>query len=194
MKRIAVFAGSNPGNHPDYTEKAVQLGKQIADRGYALVYGGSCMGLMGAVADAALKQGGEVIGVMPTGLFRGEVVHGGLTQLIEVGTMHERKATMAELSDGFIALPGGMGTFEELFEVLCWAQIGIHRKPVGLLNVNGYYGPLMKMVEHSVQEGFSNTSHLSLWSLESDPAELLGQMSSYIPAELTQKWSQLNGQ
>ncbi|PYE45686.1 TIGR00730 family Rossman fold protein [Paenibacillus barcinonensis] len=192
MKRICVFAGSNPGNDPDYIEQAARLGKQIADSGYELVYGGSCMGLMGAVADAALAAGGEVIGVMPTGLFRGEVVHSGLTQLIEVGTMHERKATMAQLSDGFIALPGGMGTFEELFEVLCWAQIGIHRKPVGLLNVNGYYGPLMKMVEHSVHEGFSNTSHLSLWSLESDPAELLVQMAGYTPKELTQKWSQLS--
>ncbi|WP_434750286.1 TIGR00730 family Rossman fold protein [Paenibacillus amylolyticus] len=193
MKRICVFAGSNPGNHPDYIEHAARLGKQIANSGYALVYGGSRMGLMGAVADAALAEGGEVIGVMPTGLFRGEVVHAGLTQMIEVGTMHERKATMAQLSDGFIALPGGMGTFEELFEVLCWAQIGIHRKPVGLLNVNGYYEPLMKMVEHSVHEGFSNTSHLSLWSLESDPAELLAQMAAYIPKELTQKWSELNG-
>ncbi|CAI6068449.1 LOG family protein YvdD [Paenibacillus sp. JJ-100] len=192
MKRICVFAGSNPGHHPDYLEHAAQLGEQIANSGYTLVYGGSCMGLMGAVADAALAAGGEVIGVMPTGLFRGEVVHGGLTQLIEVGTMHERKATMAQLSDGFIALPGGMGTFEELFEVLCWAQIGIHRKPVGLLNVNGYYGPLMKMVEHSVHEGFSNTSHLSLWSLEESPAELLNQMAAYIPQELTQKWSELS--
>ncbi|WP_145413867.1 TIGR00730 family Rossman fold protein [Paenibacillus xylanexedens] len=193
MKRICVFAGSNPGNHPDYMKNATLLGEQIAGNGYALVYGGSCMGLMGAVADAALAAGGEVIGVMPTGLFRGEVVHAGLTQLIEVGTMHERKATMAQLSDGFIALPGGMGTFEELFEVLCWAQIGIHRKPVGLLNVNGYYEPLMKMVEHSVHEGFSNTSHLSLWSLESSPAELLAQMAAYIPKELTQKWSELSG-
>ncbi|MBR2565693.1 MAG: TIGR00730 family Rossman fold protein [Paenibacillus sp.] len=192
MKRICVFAGSNPGHHPDYLEQATQLGKQIANSGYTLVYGGSCMGLMGAVADAALTAGGEVIGVMPTGLFRGEVVHGGLTQLIEVGTMHERKATMAQLSDGFIALPGGMGTFEELFEVLCWAQIGIHRKPVGLLNVNGYYGPLMKMVEHSVHEGFSNTSHLSLWSLEASPAELLNQMAAYTPQELSQKWSELS--
>ncbi|MBU5354302.1 TIGR00730 family Rossman fold protein [Paenibacillus barcinonensis] len=192
MKRICVFAGSNPGNHPDYTRHAAGLGRQIADSGYALVYGGSCMGLMGAVADAALAAGGEVIGVMPTGLFRGEVVHSGLTQLIEVGTMHERKATMAQLSDGFIALPGGMGTFEELFEVLCWAQIGIHRKPVGLLNVNGYYEPLMKLVEHSVHEGFSNISHLSLWSLESNPADLLAQMAAYIPKELTQKWTQLS--
>ncbi|MDQ0168797.1 LOG family protein [Paenibacillus tundrae] len=192
MKRICVFAGSNPGHQPEYTQQAIELGKRIATGGYTLVYGGSCMGLMGAVADAALQHGGEVIGVMPTGLFRGEIVHGGLTQLIEVGTMHERKATMAELSDGFIALPGGMGTFEELFEVLCWAQIGIHRKPVGLLNVKGYYEPLMKMVEHSVHEGFSNTSHLSLWSLESDPETLLEHMSAYVPVELSQKWSQLD--
>ncbi|MDR6725337.1 uncharacterized protein (TIGR00730 family) [Paenibacillus amylolyticus] len=192
MKRICVFAGSNPGHQPEYTQQAIELGKRIATGGFTLVYGGSCMGLMGAVADAALQHGGEVIGVMPTGLFRGEIVHGGLTQLIEVGTMHERKATMAELSDGFIALPGGMGTFEELFEVLCWAQIGIHRKPVGLLNVKGYYEPLMKMVEHSVHEGFSNTSHLSLWSLQSDPATLLEHMSAYVPAELSQKWSQLD--
>lgn len=192
MKRICVFAGSNPGRQQEYAEQAVQLGKLIASRGYTLVYGGSRMGLMGAVANAALEQGGEVIGVMPTGLFRGEIVHSGLTELVEVGTMHERKATMAELSDGFIALPGGMGTFEELFEVLCWAQIGIHRKPVGLLNVNGYYEPLMKMVEHSVHEGFSNTSHLSLWSLESDPANLLARMEAYVPAPLTQKWSELD--
>ena len=115
----------------------------------------------------------EVIGVMPTGLFRGEVVHGGLTQLIEVGSMHERKATMAQLSDGFIALPGGMGTFEELFEVLCWAQIGIHRKPVGLLNVNGYYEPLMKMVEHSVHEGFSTLHILVCGALSLSPLNCL---------------------
>ncbi|MFP3513278.1 TIGR00730 family Rossman fold protein, partial [Peribacillus sp. SIMBA_075] len=121
-----------------------------------LVYGGSRIGLMGAIADEVLKNGGQVIGVMPKGLFRGEVVHRELTELIEVKGKHERKAKMSELADGFIAMPGGFGTYEELFEVLCWAQIGIHQKPIGLYQVNDYFKPLIDMVKFSVQEGFSN--------------------------------------
>lgn len=154
MKTICVFAGSNPGVKDVYKQKAVELGTYMAEQDIRLVYGGSRIGLMGAIADEVLRQGGQVIGVMPKGLFRGEVVHQELTELIEVTGMHERKAKMSELADGFIAMPGGFGTYEELFEVLCWAQIGIHQKPIGLYQVNEYFNPLIDMVKFSVQEGF----------------------------------------
>ena len=156
MKTVCVYSGSNMGENPEYKKKAAELGAYIAGKGLRLVYGGSRTGLMGVIADPVLENGGEVTGVMPKGLFQGEVVHQRLTELVEVGGMHERKAKMMELSDGFIAMPGGFGTFEELFEVLCWAQIGIHQKPIGLYNISGYFEPLLEMLKHSVQEGFSN--------------------------------------
>ena len=162
MKTICVFAGSNPGGNEAYKRKAAELGTYMAEQGIGLVYGGSRVGLMGTIADAIMENGGTAIGVMPSGLFSGEVVHQNLTELIEVNGMHERKAKMSELADGFISMPGGFGTYEELFEVLCWAQIGIHQKPIGLYNVNGYFEPMMKMVKYSIQEGFSNESHLKL--------------------------------
>ncbi|AZK45074.1 TIGR00730 family Rossman fold protein [Paenibacillus lentus] len=188
MKTICVFAGSNPGSHKDYRQAATQLGSCLAEHQYRLVYGGSRNGLMGAAANAAMAAGGEVIGVMPSGLSTGEMVHRELTQLIEVDGMHARKAKMGELADGFIALPGGFGTYEELFEVLCWSQIGIHQKPIGLLNVRGFYDPLIQMVKHSINEGFSNSSHLSLINISSEPAELLQMMESYEPQILEKKW------
>ncbi|WHX49643.1 TIGR00730 family Rossman fold protein [Paenibacillus woosongensis] len=191
MKTICVFAGSNLGAHEDYKQAAGQLGRHLAKQQYRLVYGGSRIGLMGEAANAAMAAGGEVIGVMPSGLFAGEMVHRELTELIEVDGMHARKAKMGELADGFIALPGGFGTYEELFEVLCWSQIGIHKKPVGLLNVRGFYDPLLQMVEHSIQEGFSNSSHLSLINISPDPAELLQLMESYQPQVLEKKWKEL---
>lgn len=191
MKAVCVFAGSNPGVKPEYRTLAIQLGSVIADQDIRLVYGGSRLGLMGEVANEVLLRGGHVIGVMPSGLFRGEIVHRDLSELIEVESMHERKAKMGEIADGFIALPGGLGTFEELFEVLCWAQIGIHVKPIGLLNINGYYDPLIELIKHSVQEGFSNESHLSLIRVSDDPEELLNQMNQYQPQELGNKWRQL---
>ncbi|XNN68815.1 TIGR00730 family Rossman fold protein [Bacillus pumilus] len=192
MKTICVFAGSNPGVKDVYKEKAVELGNYMAEQDICLVYGGSRIGLMGAVADEVLRHGGQVIGVMPKGLFRGEVVHQELTELIEVTGMHERKAKMSELADGFIAMPGGFGTYEELFEVLCWAQIGIHQKPIGLYQVNDYFNSLIDMVKFSIQEGFSNESHLQLLHASSEPEELITQMASYQTPTLEQKWTELS--
>ncbi|MEL4011146.1 TIGR00730 family Rossman fold protein [Bacillus velezensis] len=191
MKTICVFAGSNPGVNEEYKRKAAELGEYMAERGIGLVYGGSRVGLMGTVADALMAGGGKAVGVMPSGLFSGEVVHQNLTELIEVSGMHERKAKMSELADGYIAMPGGFGTYEELFEVLCWAQIGIHQKPIGLYNVNGYFEPMMKMVKYSIQEGFSNESHLKLIHSSSRPDELIEQMNRYTYPILDKKWREL---
>ncbi|MRG28400.1 TIGR00730 family Rossman fold protein [Laceyella tengchongensis] len=191
MERICVYAGSNPGNKPLYSEAARELGKCLAMRGIELVYGGSRLGLMGAVAEAALAGSGRVIGVMPTALFRGEMVHQSLTQLIEVADMHERKAKMMELSDGFIALPGGYGTLEEVFEVLSWGQLGIHKKPIGLLNVDGYYEPVLDMIQKAVSEGFFPKDHGQIVICESEPARLLALMEQYQPPALQTKWTEL---
>src|SRR5262245_2275061 len=154
VRRICVFAGSSPGARPEYIFAAQALGRELARRGLVLVYGGASRGLMGIVADAALAERGEVIGVIPRGLFQREVAHHGLTTLHEVGNMHERKALMADLADGFIALPGGYGTFDELFEILTWAQLGIHTKPIGLLDVRQYFSALVALIERAAQEGF----------------------------------------
>ncbi|MEG9463018.1 TIGR00730 family Rossman fold protein [Bacillus amyloliquefaciens] len=191
MKTICVFAGSNPGVNEEYKRKAAELGEYMAEQGIGLVYGGSRVGLMGTVADALMAGGGKAVGVMPSGLFSGEVVHQNLTELIEVSGMHERKAKMSKLADGYIAMPGGFGTYEELFEVLCWAQIGIHQKPIGLYNVNGYFEPMMKMVKYSIQEGFSNESHLKLIHSSSRPDELIEQMNRYTYPILDKKWREL---
>ncbi|MCU9589684.1 TIGR00730 family Rossman fold protein [Bacillus velezensis] len=191
MKTICVFAGSNPGVNEEYKRKAAELGEYMAEQGIGLVYGGSRVGLMGTVADALMAGGGKAVGVMSSGLFSGEVVHQNLTELIEVSGMHERKAKMSELADGYIAMPGGFGTYEELFEVLCWAQIGIHQKPIGLYNVNGYFEPMMKMVKYSIQEGFSNESHLKLIHSSSRPDELIEQMNRYTYPILDKKWQEL---
>ncbi|NRR85738.1 TIGR00730 family Rossman fold protein [Bacillus velezensis] len=191
MKTICVFAGSNPGVNEEYKRKAAELGEYMAEQGIGLVYGGSRVGLMGTVADALMAGGGKAVGVMPSGLFSGEVVHQNLTELIEVSGMHERKAKMSELADGYIAMPGGFGTYEELFEVLCWAQIGIHQKPIGLYNVNGYFEPMMKMVKYSIQEGFSNESHLKLIYSSSRPDELIEQMNNYSYPILQKKWTEI---
>lgn len=188
MKRICVYAGSNAGNAPDYAEAAERLGLELASRNIELVYGGSKMGLMGIVADTVLANGGRVIGVMPKGLFRGEMVHTGLTELREAEHMHDRKATMAELADAFIALPGGLGTFEELFEVLSWSQLGIHQKPVGLLNVRGFYAPLSDFIAHAIQAGFARPSNMSLFLMKEQPAELIDALLQYKRAEQENKW------
>lgn len=189
LKSICVFAGSSAGIKTEYKEAAVSLGRCMAQKNYRLIYGGSRMGLMGEVANEMLQHGGEVIGIMPRGLFSGEIVHTALTELIEVESMHERKATMHELADGYIALPGGFGTFEELFEALCWAQIGIHKKPVGLLNVNGYYNPLMQMVQHAVDEGFSTDSAIRLINISDTPEQLISSMDTYTSPSEDQKWN-----
>lgn len=184
MRRICVFAGSSPGARPIYIEVAQALGVEIARRGMGLVYGGSGQGLMGVVADAALAAGGEVIGVQPRGLFVREVPHSRLTELRKVGSMHERKALMAELSDGFIALPGGFGTCDELFEAVTWAQVGIHHKPVGLLDVNGYFSALLAFVAHATAEGFIPPEHARLLTCATDPAALLDAFAhAHPPAE-----------
>ena len=192
MKRICVFAGSNPGAKPEFSQAAEELGKELLARKLDLVYGGSKMGLMGRVANAVLSGGGCAIGVMPTGLFRGEIVHTNLTELHEVTSMHERKAKMNDLADGFIALPGGYGTFEEIFEVVSWGQIGIHGKPIGLLNVQGFYDPVMEMVQHATEAGFIPKTATPLLLCESDPAVLLDRLRDYTPPEKVNKWSELS--
>ncbi|WP_458120991.1 LOG family protein [Paenibacillus sp. Z6-24] len=189
MKSICVFAGSAAGHHPDYLQYAAQLGTHIAGLGYRLIYGGSRLGLMGAVADAALASGGEVTGIMPGGLLHGERVHQGLTEMIQVGSMHERKAMMQEQGDAFIALPGGLGTLEELFEVLCWSQIGIHNKPLGLYNIRGYYDPLLEMVRHSMNEGFTGESCLSRLFVSDNPEEIIQAVSHELPITSDLRWN-----
>ncbi|MGG0188147.1 TIGR00730 family Rossman fold protein [Bacillus rhizoplanae] len=191
MKRICVFAGSNVGERPEFQAEARQLGEILVQNNIELVYGGSCVGLMGEVANQVLELGGRVTGVMPRGLFRGEIVHQGLTELIEVETMHERKAKMSELADAFIALPGGYGTFEELFEVVCWSQIGIHEKPVGLLNIAEFYTPLLQMVDRAAEEGFMNPSNKKLLVSAKTANELIPKMKEYKRPVMGNKWKQL---
>ncbi|MDQ0177787.1 LOG family protein [Bacillus chungangensis] len=191
MKTICVYSGSNLGADELYRIKAKELGKAIAKQQYRLVYGGSKIGLMGEIANEVLAHGGEVTGVMPRGLFKGEMIHTELTNFIEVEDMHARKAKMMELADGFIAMPGGFGTFEELFEVLCWSQIGIHQKPIGLYNIRGYFDPMLQMVKHSIQEGFSNDTHLDLIVSSQEPGDLIAAMQQYTPPTMKNKWEQL---
>jgi len=190
MKSICVFAGSNLGNNPEFKEKTQELGKIIAEKGFSIIFGGSRNGLMGVIANEVLKNGGKVIGIMPRGLIKGENVHSHITQLVEVDTMHERKAKMSELADGYIALPGGLGTFEELFEVLCWAQIGIHKKPIGVFNINSYYDPFLNLVSHSIQSGFSNDAPKRIINSSSEPETLLSMMINYVPNIADYKWKQ----
>ncbi|MCP8618125.1 TIGR00730 family Rossman fold protein [Salirhabdus salicampi] len=189
MKNVCVFAGSNYGARPSFKQGANQLGSLLATKGIELIYGGSNTGLMGEVANEALAQNGDVTGVMPKGLFKGEIVHEHLTQLIEVQDMHERKAKMNNLSDGFIALPGGLGTFEELFEVLSWSQIGIHQKPIGILNIENYYTPLLDLIEHATTEQFMYKSHQELILSAEDPEDLLEMMINFQPPTYDKKWS-----
>src|SRR5579872_2712912 len=181
MKRICVFCGSSAGRRPEYREAAVQLAKELARRGIGVVYGGGNVGLMGALADAVLASRGEVIGVIPEQLMAREVGHKGLTQLHVVRSMHERKARMVDLADAFVALPGGFGTFEEFCEVLTWAQLGMHRKPCGVLNVAGYYDSLLALFDHARAEGFVRPAHRDLVLEESDPERLLDRLAAWQP-------------
>ncbi len=181
MKRIGVFCGSSPGAREEYRSAAADLGRRLAEAGLGLVYGGADVGLMGALADAALEHGGEVIGVMPRLLMPFEVEHEGLSDLRVVDTMHDRKALMAELSDGFIALPGGIGTLEELFEVWTWGQLGQHVKPCGLLDVAGYYRGLRGFIDHMVAEKFLKPPHRAMLMVERDPIVLLARFRDYRP-------------
>lgn len=187
MKNIAVFCGSSSGNETIFATQAAAVGKAIANRGYGLVYGGAHVGLMGIVADNALNEGGEVIGVIPAFLQQKELAHKNITQMHIVKTMHERKAMMNDLSDGFIALPGGYGTLEELFEMLTWAQLSLHKKPVGLLNVNGFYNSLISMSDEMIKKGFLKNEYHNLLIVEDDIARLLDKMDNYIPAS-NDKW------
>jgi uncharacterized protein (TIGR00730 family) len=171
--RICVFTGSRHGARSEYAEAAKRLGRDLIARNYGLVYGGGNVGLMTVIADTVLELNGHVTGVIPNTLVSKEVAHQGLSDLRVVNSMHERKALMAELSDGFIALPGGIGTMEEFFEVLSWAQLGIHEKPCGLLNVAGYYDPLMQFLDHAVAEDFIKPKHRALLLVENEPAKLL---------------------
>lgn len=191
MQRICVFCGSSSGSRPLYAEMARAVGQELAARGLGVVYGGSSIGLMGALADAALAAGGEVIGVLPRGLFRREVAHRGLTELREVSSMHERKALMSELADGFLALPGGFGTCDELFEVVTWAQIGLHHKPIGLLDVENFFAPLLAFVRHAAQEGFLPLAHVDLLLRAETPAAIIEQLQTYQPPALPDKWLDL---
>ena len=180
-RRICVFCGSSPGAQPEFGAAAEQLGHALAGAGIGLVYGGASVGLMGRLADSALAAGGEVIGVIPRALVDQEVAHHGLADLRVVGSMHERKALMADLADGFIALPGGLGTLDELFEILTWAQLGLHHKPIGLLDVAGYFAPLLAFLDGAVAARFLAPPHRAMLLVDHDPEALLTAFRAYQP-------------
>lgn len=187
MKRLCVFCGSNIGMREAYRESARALGNEMARRGLGLVYGGGNVGLMGVIANAVLQGGGEVIGVIPDHLIAKEVEHRGLTDLRVVGTMHERKALMADLAHGFIALPGGFGTYDEFCEVVTWAQLGLHQKPCGMLNVAGFFDSLLAMFDHATREGFIRPDHRAMLRVSSEPNALLDDMQRY-HTPVVEKW------
>ncbi|MFT3915502.1 MAG: TIGR00730 family Rossman fold protein [Anaeromyxobacteraceae bacterium] len=187
MQRVCVFCGSRTGSKTAYTASARAMGQALARRGLGLVYGGGSNGLMGALADAALAAGGEVVGIIPGGLVAREVGHHGVTRLEVVPSMHARKARMAELADGFVALPGGVGTLEELAEIMTWAILGMHAKPVGLLDVEGFYAPLVGFLDHAEREGFLAEEQRRFLLVERDPGALLERMSAFVPPRV-QAW------
>lgn len=191
LRRVCVFCGSSEGTRPDYLDTATARGETLAGRGIGLVYGGAHVGLMGRVADACRAAGGEVTGVIPERLVDAEVAHTGLDDLRVVGSMHERKALMADLSDGFVALPGGFGTFEEFCEVVTWSQLGLHPvpKPCGLLDVAGYYAPLVALFDRGVDEGFIRPVHRGLVLDGDDPGALLDALAAWTPPPVTRKWT-----
>jgi uncharacterized protein (TIGR00730 family) len=191
LRRICVYTGSNVGVRQEYQQAARDLGKELVVRGLGLVYGGSHVGLMGILADTVLDEGGEAIGVMPKALFPREVAHTSLTHLYEVGSMHERKALMADLADGFIALPGGFGTYDELFEIITWSQLGLHSKPVGLLDVAGFFSPFLALITHTTNEGFITSAHASLILHKENPAELLDCLATFQAPPRQLKWTEL---
>ena len=187
FQRLCIFCGSQIGHDPVYAGAAGDLGRLLAQRGIAVVYGGGHVGMMGVLAEAALAAGGKVIGVIPDALKRRELAYENLTELIVTRTMHERKQRMADLSDGFVALPGGFGTFEEFCEIVTWAQLGLHAKPCGLLNVNRYYDPMLAMFEHALKEGFLRPQHRALVLSAHGAAALLAAMEAWRPPPL-EKW------
>lgn len=189
MNNITVFCGSSAGNEAQFKEQAYLLGQTLANRNIGLVYGGAAIGLMGAVASGTMEQGGTVTGVLPRFLQTKEIAHDGLSELILVDTMHERKQKMNELSDGVIALPGGYGTLEELFEMLTWAQLSLHKKPIALLNIDGFYDELIAMIDKMVQKGFLNKEYKEMIIVSADIDQLIDQMQNYqVPSE---KWAML---
>lgn len=179
LNRICVFCGSSSGSNSVYSDTAWAVGRLLAKLGIGVVYGGGRVGLMGSVAEGALSVGGEVIGVIPKSLFEVELAHGGLPKLCVVSSMHERKALMSELSDAFLTLPGGFGTFEEFFEVITWSQLGIHRKPCGVLNVSGFFDPLLALCDHAVAEGFLSQADRSLILTETVPEQIIDRLSTF---------------
>ncbi len=193
MKKICIYCGSADEINPEYLQAARQMGAAVAQRGWQLWYGAGSTGMMGAVADGALEAGGEVVGVIPQ-LFNTPVLaHTRLTRLEVVNSMHERKQRLAEQADAFVALPGGFGTFEELFEILTWSQIGLHQKPVGLLNALGYFDPLLKMVDHARQEGFIYGEHKQLLAFSHNPQELLDLLENHRRPDGLDRWLTRNG-
>lgn len=188
LKSVCVFCGASTGHNPLYREAATLLGRTLAERGLTLIYGGGAVGLMGVVADAVMAAGGQVIGIIPQSLERSEIGHKGLTRLEVVDGMHARKARMAELADAFIALPGGLGTLEELFEVWTWGQLGYHGKPLGLLDVNGFYQQLSSFLDHLVSEGFVRSPHRGMLQRSESADELLDQLSAWQP-DTQPKWA-----
>lgn len=189
---ICVFCGSSSGKEPVYLDAARTLGREIARRGWGIVYGGAHVGLMGAVADEALAAHGNVAGVIPKGLVDRELAHAGLTSIHVVNTMHERKAMMADLADAFVAMPGGYGTLDEFFEILTWAQLGIHRKPCAMLNTRGFFDPLLKYLDGAVEAGFLKPAHRELFLVETEPAALLERLPGFSPT-VTHKWMEPAG-
>jgi uncharacterized protein (TIGR00730 family) len=188
MRRLCVFCGASPGARPAYAEAAEELARLLVERDIGLVYGGGAVGLMGKLADAVLAEGGEPIGVIPEALVAKEIGHDGLSELRVVGSMHERKALMADLADGFVALPGGLGTLEELFEVYTWAQLGLHRKPCALLDVDGYYDGIARFLAHAVEERFVREEHRAMLIVEREPRTLLERLDHFEPAAVQPKW------
>jgi len=187
LKNICVYCGSNAGNDPIYTTQAQALGRSLVERGLGLVYGGSRVGIMGVVADAVLQAGGRAIGVLPEALMQKELAHKGLTELHVVASMHERKTMMAAKADAFVAMPGGIGTLEEIFEVWTWAQLGFHNKPCGLLNVAGFYDKLAGFLNHAADSGFMQPQHRQMLAVESDANRLLDRFATY-EAPTVSKW------
>ena len=183
LNRVCVFCGTNPGSRPEYGAAARQLGELLAADGIELVYGGASVGIMGELADAVQEHGGHVTGVIPQQLVEKEVAHTGIRNLIVVASMHQRKAQMADMSDWFVALPGGIGTLEGFFEILTWGQLGIHAKPCGLLNVAGYFDGLTAFLDHAVREGFLTAVHRAMVLVDDDPRRLLGRMRAYEPPQ-----------
>jgi uncharacterized protein (TIGR00730 family) len=188
MRRVCVYCGASPGRRPSYLREARRLGGLLAERGIGLVYGGASVGLMGALADAALAGGGEVLGVIPRNLEEREIGHRRLTKLHVVGSMHERKQKMSDLADAFLALPGGVGTLEELSETLTWSMLGLHAKPLGLLDVDGYWRPLLEFLDHAVAEGFLRAEHRALVLDDASATSLLDRLAAWRPPAPTVKW------